>query len=359
MRVGTSFLFNNANDQFSDQELYRDQLHLVDLVEPLGFDSVWGVEHHFTDYSICPDILQFLTWVAARTEAVQLGTQVVVLPWHDPLRVAEQVSLIDTMSQGRFLFGFGRGAARVEFDTFGISMEETRQRYLESAEMIIQGLQQGYCEYEGEFIKQPHMPIRPAPYKSWKNRIYSAAVSPESMAMVAKLGVGMLVNPIKPWDQTLAELYEYRCTYREVQGAEPPPPIATTYAYVHADADHARETSYKFMGDYYRSAMRHYEFGSEHFKTIKGYEFYGKQTDTYQKVGEERILKYFTELQAWGTPDQVIEKVLAIQSKIGYEHVNVNFAFGHLPTHEVEASMRLFADEVMPTLKQVQAAIPT
>ncbi len=358
MRVGASFLFNNAHNKVSDQELYRDQLHLVDLVEPLGFDSVWGVEHHFTDYSICPDILQFLTWVAARTETVQLGTQVVVLPWHDPLRVAEQVSLIDTLSKGRFLLGFGRGAARVEFDAFRIPMEETRQRYLESAEMIIQGLEQGYCEYAGEFVQQPRVPIRPAPYKSWKNRIYSAAVSPESMAMVAKLGVGMLVNPIKPWDQTLAELDDYRSVYREIQSEEPPPPIATTYAYVHADADQARETAYRYLSDYYRSAMRHYEFGGAHFKKIKGYEFYGKQTDTYQKVGEDRVVKYFADLQAWGTPDQVIEKVLDIQSKIGYEHVNVNFAFGHLPTSAVEASMRLFADEVLPALKQVKVSLP-
>jgi len=77
---------------------------LEDLVEPLGFDSVWGVEHHFTDYTMCPDVLQYLTWIAARTTRVQIGSMVVVLPWHDPLRVAEQICMLDAMSGDATLF---------------------------------------------------------------------------------------------------------------------------------------------------------------------------------------------------------------------------------------------------------------
>ena len=89
MKVGLNLVFSNPG-HVTDQELWREQLAQADQAEPLGFDSVWGVEHHFTDYIICPDVLQYLTWIAARTEEIELGSQVVVLPWHDPLRVAEQ-----------------------------------------------------------------------------------------------------------------------------------------------------------------------------------------------------------------------------------------------------------------------------
>ncbi len=85
----------------------------LDLAEPLGFQSIWGVEHHFTDYTMCPDVLQFLTYMAGRTTRAELGSMVVVLPWHDPMRVAEEVSMLDHISSGRLILGLGRGAGKV------------------------------------------------------------------------------------------------------------------------------------------------------------------------------------------------------------------------------------------------------
>src|SRR5262245_9297341 len=170
MHVGTAFIFQNPHDARSDREVYQAEMHLADLAEPLGFESVWGVEHHFTDYTMCPDVLQFLTWVAGRTRHARLGSMVVVLPWHDPMRVAEQVSMLDNISGGRLILGLGRGAGRVEFDGFRLSMDESRQRFVESAQMLLRGLETGYCEHEGAFVKQPRAAIRPAPFKSFRGR---------------------------------------------------------------------------------------------------------------------------------------------------------------------------------------------
>src|SRR5215475_8511661 len=105
MHVGMAAVFQNPQQARTDHDVYRDELRLADLAEPLGFDSIWGVEHHFTDYTMCPDVLQFLTYMAGRTRRVGLGSMVVVLPWHDPLRVAEQVAMLDSMSAGRLIFG--------------------------------------------------------------------------------------------------------------------------------------------------------------------------------------------------------------------------------------------------------------
>ena len=117
MHVGMSAVFQNPQRQKSDFQVYRDELRLADLAEPLGYQSIWGVEHHFTDYTMCPDVIQFLTYMAGRTQNALLGTMVVVLPWHDPVRVAEEVSMLDNISEGRMILGIGRVR---EFFTEGV-----------------------------------------------------------------------------------------------------------------------------------------------------------------------------------------------------------------------------------------------
>src|SRR5499426_2501679 len=215
MHVGYGAVFQNPNNQLSDREVWRHEIRLAEMAEPLGFDSIWGIEHHFDDYTMCPDPVQFLTYMAGRTQKVKLGSMVVVLPWHDPLRVAEQVSMLDHLSNGRLILGLGRGAGRVEFDGFRQDMGDSRPRFVESADCVLQGLEQGYCEYQGQFVQQPRTDIRPAPFKSFRGRTYAAAVSPESLPIMAKLGVGILVVPQKPWDAVEAEIKQYNELYRE------------------------------------------------------------------------------------------------------------------------------------------------
>jgi alkanesulfonate monooxygenase SsuD/methylene tetrahydromethanopterin reductase-like flavin-dependent oxidoreductase (luciferase family) len=225
MHVGMAVIFQGMGEGRSDRDVYRGELRLGDLAEPLGFESIWGVEHHFTDYTMCPDVLQYLTWFAARTQRVQLGSMVVVLPWHAPIRVAEEVSMLDHMSNGRFVFGIGRGLGRVEFEGLGVSQEDSREIFVESARTVLEGLERGYCEFQGRFVRQERREIRPRPFKSFRGRTYAAAVSPESSEIMAKLGIGLLVIPQKPWEVVMRELETYRGIFQEVNGAPAPPPI--------------------------------------------------------------------------------------------------------------------------------------
>ena len=103
MHVGMAVIFQGSGEGRTDRNVYRNELRFGDLAEPLGFESFWGVEHHFTDYTMCPDVLQYLTYFAGRTQHMQLGSMVVVLPWHDPMRVAEQIIMLDHMSNGRMI----------------------------------------------------------------------------------------------------------------------------------------------------------------------------------------------------------------------------------------------------------------
>ena len=353
MHVGSSIFFQNFQHKRTDIEVYQNELKLADLAEPLGFDSIWGVEHHFTDYTMCPDVLQFLSYMAGRTERVQLGSMVVVLPWHDPMRIAEQFSVLDHLSGGRAIIGVGRGLGRVEFEGFRLDMSESRTRFAESAKMLVDALENGVAEFDGELIKQPKVDIRPKPYKSFQGRTYAAAVSPESSLALAQLGLGILIIPQKPWSEVENELKAYREIFQEANGTPAPPPIVVGFTFCHEDEDRAKEMASEYVGNYWDSIMDHYEFRSDHLKETKGYEYYGKFTEKIEQYGTQDVKDFFLDLQVWGTPDQCYDKIMSTRDRVGSDSFLAAFSFGAMPYDEVEKSMRLFAKEVLPRLKEL------
>lgn len=353
MHVGMSVIFQGQGEGRTDHNVYRNDLRLGDLAEPLGFESIWGVEHHFTDYTMCPDVLQHLAYFAGRTRTIQLGSMVVVLPWHHPIRVAEQVVMLDHQSNGRFIFGIGRGLGRVEFGGFGVAQEDSRAMFTESAQMILEGLERGYCEYDGKFVQQERRELRPRPFKSFRGRTYAAAVSPESAEIMARLGVGLLIVPQKPWEMVQQELANYRGLYHEVNGIDAPPPIVAGWTLVDENADRAQELARKYIGNYWHSVVKHYELVGDHLTKMKGYESYKEMQERVSAPGGvDMMTEFFVNLQVWGTPEQVYERILEIQKTTGAEGYIGVFSFGAMPYDIAEGSTRLFASEVMPELKR-------
>jgi alkanesulfonate monooxygenase SsuD/methylene tetrahydromethanopterin reductase-like flavin-dependent oxidoreductase (luciferase family) len=114
MHVGFSIGPQNPGSRLRDSEVVARELRLADLAVELGFESLWVVEHHFSEYLLSPDPLQLLTWLGARHAHVRLGTGVIVLPWHHPVRCAEQIALLDNLSGGR---SSGWGAASRAWST--------------------------------------------------------------------------------------------------------------------------------------------------------------------------------------------------------------------------------------------------
>jgi len=355
MDVGLAVIFQGSEVR-SDREVYADELRLAALVEPLGFDSVWGVEHHFTDYTMCPDVLQFLTWMAGRSERLRLGSMVVVLPWHDPLRVAEQVAMLDNLSGGRVILGLGRGLGRVEFDGFRVPMEESRERFVESARVILRGLEDGAVEHAGTYVRQPRCRLRPAPFASFRGRTYAAAVSPESSRIMAELGVGLLIVPQKPWEDVVRELEAYRGVYREVNGAEAPPPVVAGWVFCDEDEGRARDLGQQYIAGYYASVLKHYDLAGGHLGRTGGYEYYGRMAEKLQRHGTDAGARFFTDLHVYGTPRQCLDRIHDIRSMIGNDTFVAVCSYADMPPDEAERNLRLFAAEVMPSLQGVAAA---
>jgi alkanesulfonate monooxygenase SsuD/methylene tetrahydromethanopterin reductase-like flavin-dependent oxidoreductase (luciferase family) len=352
MHIGFSVPFQNPFDARSDAEVYHRELGFALQAEMWGFDSIWTVEHHFTDYTLCPDPLQLLTYLAGQTRRIQLGTGVIVLPWHDPVRLVEQITLLDNLSGGRVLLGIGRGIAKVEYDGFRVPMDTSRQRFLEYAGVVLRALEDGYVEHDGEFIQQPRRAVRPRPQHSFRGRTYAAAVSPDSMPLMAELGVGLLVIVQKPWEKVQEDFDVYRETWAEVNEGEPPAPICSGFLFVDEDAARAEELAHQHIGDYYRSVLRHYAFDEAPHEGVSGYEFYASISRYIGRHGSEGAVEDFVNLMPWGTPEQVLEKLDHIRETIGMAGFTPSLCYGGMPYEEAERNIACFVDQVMPTLKE-------
>ena len=362
MKVGIA-LNMLQKDGRSDADVFAEHMALGDLAEPLGFDSIWALEHHFTGYAMSPSPTHLLAYYAGRTKRVSLGTAVIVLPWHDPVRVAEEIALIDIYSGGRCLFGFGRGAASVEYAGMRISMEEARARFVEGAKIVIEALTHESFEWDGEFFKIPRTSIRPRPISHPERRFYASSVSPESAEIMAKLGFGMLVIMQNEWPKAAQDIHKYREITASV-GHPPRPPIILTNVSCAESRDEARERAVTYLSRKWDSIDTHYHFSDGHLATVKGYEFYGNMAKTYSKMKDEtfrqKATDFYVKIQIVGTPDDCLQQIAELHRLTGMSHLITEFGYGGMPHDQSELNMRLFADRVMPVLQRDGAfAVPT
>ena len=170
-----------------DAQLYNEALADAELIHRLGYDAAWVIEHHFSDYYPQPNPLLLLSHVAAKCPGLGLGTAVMVLPWYNPIRFAEDIAMLQTLSEGELHIGMGRGTAKSEYEAFGISMETARSRFSEAWELTRLALKGEPFTFDGEFVKiaEPIV-LRPQLSKKMPN-FYGAIGSPGSAEIMADL----------------------------------------------------------------------------------------------------------------------------------------------------------------------------
>jgi alkanesulfonate monooxygenase SsuD/methylene tetrahydromethanopterin reductase-like flavin-dependent oxidoreductase (luciferase family) len=340
----------------SDASVVNEHLAMGDLAEPLGFDSLFALEHHFTGYAMSPAPTQLLSYFAGRTRRITLGTSVIVLPWHDPVRVAEQIALLDILCGGRCVFGFGRGAASAEYEGFRIPMEEARPRFVEAAQIVVKALSHDSFEHQGEFFQIPRTAIRPRPISHPERRFHASAVSPDSAEIMAKLGFGLLMVMQNEWSKAADDIARYR-EIATAAGHTPRPPIILTNVCCAESRDEAHERAFKYLGQKWQSIDDHYHFSDGHLATVKGYETYGKMARTYAKINEsaesrQKATDFYVSIQIVGTPNDCLDKIGELQRLTGLDHLVTEYSFGAMPHEEAEGNMRLFADRVLPILQR-------
>ena len=340
----------------SDASVVGEHLALGDLAEPLGFDSLFALEHHFTGYAMSPAPTQLLSYFAGRTKRIHLGTAVIVLPWHDPVRRrrgdraarhvvrrALPVRLWARRRQRRIRrlpHPDGRGAA-------ALCRGGADRR---------QGAEPGSFEHQGEFFQIPRTAIRPRPISHPERRFHASAVSPDSAEIMAKLGFGILMVMQNEWPKAAEQIVEYR-HIATAAGHTPRPPIILTNVCCSESRDEAHAARRQYLGQKWQSIDDHYHFSDGHLATVKGYESYGKMAKTYAKIGEsaetrQKATDFYVSIQIVGTPKDCLDKIAELQRLTGLDHLVTEFSFGAMPHEEAEVNMRLFADKVLPTLQR-------
>jgi alkanesulfonate monooxygenase SsuD/methylene tetrahydromethanopterin reductase-like flavin-dependent oxidoreductase (luciferase family) len=351
VKVGVLGIFQNYQGRTGDDEMMRAEMRIAELAEPLGFDSYWPPEHHFTDYSACPDNVEFLAWLAGKTQSIGLGTGAVIVPWNDPLRVAEKIALLDHLSGGRAILGLGRGLARTEYTHFQIDMDSSRDRFDEASRMIIDALESGEIEGVGPYYPQVRTPIRPAPLRGFRDRFYCVGLSPESVEQAATLGARLMTFTQQPWEMYVAgPLADYRKAWAKCQQGDPPFPLTGDLMFCDASAERAEELARTYMSNYFLTIVHHYELMSEHFSQVKGYEMYANAAELFRQVGIEPAVQTYVGIQTWGTPDEILAKLEGRRELLGGFETLAICRYGGMPVDEAEASMRLFAEKVVPEI---------
>ena len=356
MSVGVNLNFANLFDGMSDKEMYDNEMRLAVAAEDMGYDSLWCVEHHFYDYAMCPSNFLVLANLAGRTKNIKLGLGAIILPWHhDLLRVIENIAQLDNLTEGRLLVSFGRGLCKEEYEGFRVDMADARARFDEAAKFVLQSLDTGFAEYEGRFYRQPRVEIRPRIAAPLDGRLYAVATSPESMRPVAELGGRLVCINQGGFENLMPGIEIYREVHQQNFGRPAPGPLISETVFCHADPAVAEREAREYMTANLVEIIKHYHLFDANWDSIKGYESYRTRLETLQAVGKDAMMEGYFQSQLWGTPDQILakyEKRLKITG--GHEEV-LGFSYGGMAYDQVEDSMKLFAQEVLPAIRAMKA----
>mgnify|MGYP001232670089 FL=1 len=340
----------------SDAENMDDTLYMGDLVEPLGFDSIWATEHYGSAYSMQPNPLQYLSYWAGRTNRVDMGTAVIVAPWWNPVRLAHEISMLDILLKGRRLhLGIGRGIAPHEYASLGYPLEESHKYFYDVIRAIKAADGAERFEFHGEIYEIPPTTIRPqARHKGdLTTRIKVAFTTEASAKLAAENGLGQMFVS----GDNLSDMTNQVQRFNRIRhGLGLPPDQPTTLLWMYcAETSSEAEEGWEYFYNQLTAAQHHYfEWNNPGFEGIHGYEEYLKRQSADVGTADASYAAR-RGTQPIGTPDEIIDRIKAMQRAMSMETVVVHVFYGGMPRDKAEKSLRLFAEKVLPEIQ----AMPT
>jgi len=323
---------NISGEAIADSRIYDEELALASLAEPLGFDSIWTTSHYFSPYQMTGSALQQATFMAGRTSRVDFGTMVAVLPWHHPLHVATEVSVLDNMLAGRRLFlGIGQGAFAREFAGFGIAPGEAAGRFRESVEILRLALSRESFSYDGAFYKIPETSIRPRPRNPQQlladmRVVWNGAAIPP---LAEELGLDLLA-----FGSSRGATYARRL--RQLPASRP---VLVMFAACTETDEEGRELMARHGAEF---TARAGALASPPLLHVR-----------VRRLVERIAADGFTpaaERQVCGSPQRCIARLEELHRAIHPKEIVLVFRFGAMPRAAAEKSMRLFAEQVLPVV---------
>ena len=195
MKVGILQFFGWRDRSVPLGAVYEAALERFSIMDEAGYDAVWLAEHHFSSFSVCPSVHMMGTMAAARTRRLRIGTAVSLAPFYNPLRLAEEVALLDVLSGGRVNWGAGRGFERSEFAAFGIPGEESAPRFHETVDIVLKAWTSQRVTYQGRFYQYDGVEVLPKPLQAPHPPVWMAASSTPAIDWAASQGHSILMDP--------------------------------------------------------------------------------------------------------------------------------------------------------------------
>jgi len=308
---------------------FRDFVDNNVEAEALGFYSTFLVEHHFTGFGQVSASLNLLTWLGARTRHLRLGTAVLVLPWHNPVLLAEQAATLDLLSGGRLDFGVGKGYRWNEFAGFCLPLEEAEARFEEGLEIITKAfVSEAPFSHKGKFWQYDNIVVEPPTAQKPHPPFWMGAGSASSVREVARRGYNMLLGQHSLAEEILDQVAQFKAEVAARGRRFDPMSVAVARA-VHVARDEADKEA---------ALERRYQ---GHMRINRLARRPDGETRTRYILDDEKAARHESaESALFGGPDEIARKLEALQ-KGGVEYVIINFGGSC-------ENIRRFAREIMP-----------
>ncbi len=320
------------------REYYEQRLKVIEAFDRCGFYAYHVAEHHFTPLGMAPSPSVFLSAIAQRTRRLRFGTFVYALPVHHPLRVLEEICMLDHLSGGRLEIGFGRGSVPFEISYYGQNAEERQQIYAERLELILKAFTVRTLTWNGRYDQFKDVPMELEPLQKPHPPLWYGAHSLESAERAARKGLNIVTNDVP--GNAAKIIARYRQIRHDIGASGPPPKMGLVRFIVVAETDAKAITI----------ARRAYLRWRASFVYLS--EMNGTKPDSPLNVESFDIVVDQGQAIA-GSPETVRAFLAAQLENSGANYVVGQFCFGDLQLEEILQSVELFATQVMPSLQLV------
>ena len=318
-------------------DFYEARLKLIEDFDRAGFYGYHVAEHHFTPLGMAPSPSVFLSAIAQRTKRLRFGTFVYAMPIHHPLRVMEEICMLDHLSGGRVEMGFGRGSVPYEISYYGQSADERQQIYAERLELILKAFTEKTFSFKGKYDQFENVPMQIAPLQKPHPPLWYGAHSLESAERAARKGMHMVNNDVPAI--TRATIARFREVWRDVRGtAAALPKIGMVRFIVVAESD---DTALTIARRAYTKWLTSFNYLHHMHGTTP---LLGARPDDFDALMQKG-------LGVAGAPDKVLAFLGEQLKDCRVNYMVGQFAFGDLTLDEMQRSVALFARDVMPALR--------
>jgi alkanesulfonate monooxygenase SsuD/methylene tetrahydromethanopterin reductase-like flavin-dependent oxidoreductase (luciferase family) len=346
-----TFLTPTGLENESDADWYRQMIGDAEFAADIGYDAVWSLEHHFSDYFPVPNPIVSLANIAARCPKLGLGTAVIVTPWHNPLRIASEIAMLTHLTDAPIRIGMGRGNAPLEYEAFGVEMAEAKDRFQESWEIIQLALSGKPFTYNGRHLKVAReVTMRPIANKT-NLTFYGAIGHPSSAEKIAELGLAPMTTAGPPFEVQRKTMRTWQDATR-ARGGDTNVVRANCPLVIVADTDEeAVKLAREYVPKWYRLQQVHYAFDEVKYADVPGYASFNDVAVRRNAYSNPDNLGPLIDVNLIGSPETVCRKAMNYIDA-GFNYFILNAATPGLPQDVRQGWLRRFMIDVVPLIER-------